>query len=312
MEKGLVILLLCCAGALVAESMPTEEQRRVLELLQQELSDAKASQYPVAEEQQILNAKEQQILNAKEQQIVNAKEQQILNAKEQQILNAKEQKFPFPTNPVEQGIRNQQIRNQQIRNQQILNQQIENAKEQQSANRGVVYTRWGSTECPNTSTLVYSGRAGGAHYSHPGTAADYICLPENPEYYSSSSSASFVGLVYGSEYETWDGPLDNLKDQNVPCAVCYAERNAQIMVPAKITCPSQWTREYNGYLMAAYFGHASAKNFVCLDVNAQPVRGEARSTDGAFFCNTRLGDCLGLDCPPYDTKKELACVVCTR
>ena len=354
MEKGLVILLLCCAGALVAESMPTAEQRRVLELLQQELTNARASQYPVAAKQQIRNQQieeqqirnqqiEQQIRNQQieEQQIRNqqirnqqmqanqypvaanqypvAEKQQIRNQQieEQQMLNAKEQKFPFPTNPVEQGIRNQQIRNQQIRNQQIrnqqiLNQQIENAKEQQSANSGVVYTRWGSTECPNTSTLVYSGRAGGAHYSHPGTAADYICLPENPEYYSSSSSASFVGLVYGSEYETWDGPLDNLKDQNVPCAVCYAERNAQIMVPAKITCPSQWTREYNGYLMAAYFGHASAKNFVCLDVNAQPVRGEARSTDGAFFCNTRLGDCLGLDCPPYDTKKELACVVCTR
>ena len=44
MEKGLVILLLCCAGALIAESMPTEEQERVLELLQQELANAKTSQ----------------------------------------------------------------------------------------------------------------------------------------------------------------------------------------------------------------------------------------------------------------------------
>ena len=39
-----MILLLCCAGALMAESMPTEEQQRVLELLQQELSNAKLSQ----------------------------------------------------------------------------------------------------------------------------------------------------------------------------------------------------------------------------------------------------------------------------
>ena len=53
MEKGLVILLLCCAGALLAESMPTEEQQRVLELLQQELASAKASQYPVAEKQRV-------------------------------------------------------------------------------------------------------------------------------------------------------------------------------------------------------------------------------------------------------------------
>ena len=310
MEKRLVVLLLCCAGALVAESMPTEEQQKVLELLQQELADARASHFPV--EQGIRN---QQIRN-----------QQIENAEEQQILNAKEQRMHFPTNPVEQGIRNQQIENaikQQIEEQRIhfptnpveqgiRNQQIENAKEQQSTNSGVVYTRWGSTECPTTATLVYFGRAGGAHYSHSGTAANYICMPHTPEYYSSTKKATYAALVYGSEYETWGSPLANLANHNVPCAVCYAERNAMIMAPAKITCPSQWTREYNGYLMAAYYGHASPKNFVCVDLDAQPVRGEAKNTDGAFFCHARLGNCHGLDCPPYDTKKDLACVVCTR
>ena len=66
------------------------------------------------------------------QQIENAVEQQIRNQQieEQQILSAKQQRVGFPTNPVEQ--------------------QIENAKEQQSTNNGVVYTRWGSTECPTT------------------------------------------------------------------------------------------------------------------------------------------------------------------
>ena len=256
MEKGLFILLLCCAGALVAESMPSEQQERVLELLEQELAETKA------------------------------------NKEEQKASFPDEQNVHFPTNPTEQ--------------------QIETAKEQQSTNNGVVYTRWGSTECPNTSTLVYFGRAGGAYYSHSGTAANYICMPHNPEYYSSTKKATYAALVYGSEYETWGSELHNLGNHNVPCAVCYAERNAMIMAPAKITCPSQWTREYNGYLMAAYYGHASAKNFVCVDIDAQPVRGEAHSTDGAFFCHARLGNCHGLDCPPYDTKKDLACVVCTR
>ena len=142
MEKGLVILLLCCAGALVADSMPTEEQQRFLERLQQKLASAKASHYPVAEKQrvgfptnpveqqmrnqQIENAVEQQMRN---QQIENAVEQQMRNQQieEQQILSAKQQRVGFPTNPVEQ--------------------QIQNAKEQQSTNNGVVYTRWGSTEC---------------------------------------------------------------------------------------------------------------------------------------------------------------------
>jgi len=275
MEKGLVILLLCCAGALVAESMPTEEQQRVLELLQQELASAKASQYPVAEKQAGFPT--------------NPEDQGIRN---QQIENAEEQKIGFPTNPVEH--------------------QIETAKEQQSRNNGVVYTRWGSTECPKTATRVYMGRAAGAYYTHPGTAANYICMPHNPEYYSSTKKATYAALVYGAEYETWASSLDNLANHNVPCAVCYAERNAMIMAPAKITCPSQWTREYNGYLMASYYKHASPKNFVCVDKDAQPVRGEAHNTEGALFYHARIGNCHGLDCPPYDTKKDLACVVCTR
>ena len=32
---------------------------------------------------------------------------------------------------------------------------------------GVVYVRWGHDSCPSTGAqLVYSGRAGGSHYSH--------------------------------------------------------------------------------------------------------------------------------------------------
>ena len=208
------------------------------------------------------------------------------------IANLGNYKVGFPTNTEEQ--------------------QIENAKEQQSTNNGVVYTCWGSTECHKTATLVYFGRAAGAHYTHPGTAANYICLPHNPEYYGSTKKATYAAYVYGSEYETWGSPLHNPANHNVPCAVCYAERNAMIMVPAKITCPNQWTQEYNGYLMAAYYGHASPKTFVRVDIDAQPVRGEAHSSKGALFYHARLGSCYGLDCPPYDTKKDLACVVCTR
>ena len=165
---------------------------------------------------------------------------------------------------------------------------------------------------PTTAIRVYNGRAAGAHYTHAGTAANYICLPDNPEYYNSTKKAIYAALVYGSEYETWGSPIANLANHNVPCAVCYAERNAMIMVPAKITCPSQWTREYIGYLMASYYAHASAKTFVCVDKDAQPVRGEAHNTAGALFYHARLGSCYGLDCPPYDTKKDLACVVCTK
>ena len=46
------------------------------------------------------------------------------------------------------------------------------------------YVRWDRTTCPSScdTSLVYSGRVGGTHYGHQGGAADYLCLPDNPEY----------------------------------------------------------------------------------------------------------------------------------
>ena len=68
-----------------------------------------------------------------------------------------------------------------------------------------------------------------------------------------AGTQSIRSRVYGAEYQTFDStnPFYSLRDHDVPCAVCYtAERGDKIMIPAKITCPPSWTREYNGYLMA--------------------------------------------------------------
>ena len=50
---------------------------------------------------------------------------------------------------------------------------------------GVIYTRWGRKDCPNTTnaTLVYFGRVVGEHYTNTGGGANYLCLPEDdPEF----------------------------------------------------------------------------------------------------------------------------------
>ena len=40
---------------------------------------------------------------------------------------------------------------------------------------GVVYVRWGHDSCPSTGAqLVYSGRAGGSHYSHSGGGSNPV------------------------------------------------------------------------------------------------------------------------------------------
>ena len=184
---------------------------------------------------------------------------------------------------------------------------------EEDSKKYVVYTRWGQKSCAGKkSTLVYKGRAGGAHYKHTGSASNYICMPDDPEYYSDGTPSTRSALVYGSEYQTAGSPLAALNDDNVPCAVCLAPRQTVLMLPAKQSCPSQWTREYNGYLMAGRYKHVSPKTFVCVDKDAQAVTGEAGNHNGALFYHTKAGSCNGLECPPYDLTKDLSCVVCTR
>ena len=72
---------------------------------------------------------------------------------------------------------------------------------------GLTYTRWGRTICPTTqgTQLLYAGRAGGTHWGHSGGAANYLCVPDDPDhpiqYRSGVQGLSYVAPVeyyYGS------------------------------------------------------------------------------------------------------------------
>ena len=177
---------------------------------------------------------------------------------------------------------------------------------------GLVYTRWGRTSCPTTSgtTLVYSGRAGGSHYSHTGGGANYLCLPDDPEYSSISTTSNEVAyaLVYWAEYEFFVGHHNH----NVPCAVCHvATRSSYLMIPAKYSCPSSWTREYHGHLTAERIALANNKAFECMDASPENVPGGEGDHNGALFYYSKAR-CGGLQCPLYNERYPLTCAVCTK
>ena len=186
---------------------------------------------------------------------------------------------------------------------------------------GVVYTRWGRTTCPSTSgtQLLYAGRAAGSHYTNRGGGANYLCLPEQPEYSTyTAGTQSLRAHLYGAEYETGltnpgeIGPLSAVNDHNVPCAVCYTStRETVLMIPARLTCPSSWTREYYGYLMASQ-RNTYRKKFECVDVSPESVPDSLANTDGALFYHTEVRCGYGIPCPPYDAVKEVVCAVCTK
>ena len=175
----------------------------------------------------------------------------------------------------------------------------------------MVYTRWGNSGCPNiTGTeLVYTGRAGGSFWNQPGGGANYICLPMDPEYnLLSRGGVQGESPVWGAEYEQ---PLVGAHNHNVPCAVCHGTtRETVLMIPAKTSCPTSWTKEYDGYLMSEHINHYR-RMFVCIDSAQESFPGTGAQTNGALFYHTEA-DCTNLPCPPYNNEQELNCVVCTK
>ncbi len=176
----------------------------------------------------------------------------------------------------------------------------------------MTFVRWGHTKCPrvrNTRRL-YKGVVAGTWFNHKGGSANYLCLPDEPEYegIKTTGSRSF-SWIYGTEYEQ---PIKGVHDHGAPCAVCYdSDDNTQLMIPAMINCPSGWTRDYYGYLMGPNEGHPNSKEFICVDKAQKSSHGSAGNQNGALLYHVRA-KCSGIHCPPYDPNLVLTCVVCSK
>ena len=139
-------------------------------------------------------------------------------------------------------------------------------------------------------------------------------MPDNPDYIPETAGVTvpYFSIVRGAEYEFFAGPLANLTQHNAPCAVCFVPtRSATIMVPAKTTCPSSWTREYYGYLSTAREHHYRS-SYTCIDNTPEVIAGTSGNEDpGSLFYYT-ISNCVGLLCPPYEHSRILSCAVCTK
>ena len=162
--------------------------------------------------------------------------------------------------------------------------------------------------------LVYDGLTAGSSYEHTGGGANYICAVKDAKYHPGATTVNRGWVtLYGAEYETKLGQaLDGLANQNIPCAVCeVSTRSKHLMVPGTYECPTGWTQEYSGWLMSAYQGYKRTM-FVCLDKDPQTVPGHQHQTEGTVMYHVEAECTVGLPCGPYDNRKELSCVVCTK
>ena len=115
--------------------------------------------------------------------------------------------------------------------------------------------------------------------------------------------------VHGAEYER---PVHGTHDGNPPCAVCYVPtRPTVVMIPAKASCPPNWTREYYGYLMSGHNGNHEFM-FECVDRAQESLPGTSGHINGAEFYHAEATCGSGLPCPPYNNDKEVNCAVCTK
>ena len=159
-------------------------------------------------------------------------------------------------------------------------------------------------------TRVYSGRTGSSQGGHQGGASNYVCMPDDPEYtLPYENGVRQESYVYGTEYE--EALVSGRHQHNAPCAVCYlSTMNTVIMIPAKTSCPSGWTREYYGYLMSEHKNHWRTL-YTCVDKDMESVPGSQNHINGGHFYHVEA-HCNGVVCPPYNNFKELNCVVCSK
>ena len=84
------------------------------------------------------------------------------------------------------------------------------------------------------------------------------------------------------------------------------------MIPAQLSCPSSWTREYYGYLMTerSHFTHHRS-TFECVEQSPQSVPGSIGSRNEALFYHVEVKCGYGIPCPPYDApckRSHMCCV----
>ena len=173
---------------------------------------------------------------------------------------------------------------------------------------GRVYTRWGSNACTFTpgTELVYSGRTGGRVSTQALEDDTFLCMPREPDYKQSQ-------YLKGEQEEDVNRyQYSDLIIHDIPCAVCYATTRASLlMIPAKTSCPVDWTAEYEGYLMSEQNGSEMRGKYMCVDQSLGLHNADQPRHDRLSLVEVKC-DSHDQGCAPYQPNKKLSCIVCTR
>ena len=146
-------------------------------------------------------------------------------------------------------------------------------------------------------------------------------MPLTVEYAEFEEGIQFTArsFLHGVEYEMQDSPLESVHNHDVPCAVCLVKhRSETLMIPAALSCPVGWRREYAGYLVSSQSSVSGDAQkhyrtmFECLDSKPEKfIGGASDESEVALFLLVEA-DCTTLPCLPYLRGVEITCVVCSK
>ncbi|XP_076448779.1 uncharacterized protein LOC143285407 [Babylonia areolata] len=171
---------------------------------------------------------------------------------------------------------------------------------------GSSFIRWGNAECPENTSLVYSGVAGGTRSGDSGGASNYLCLMKTPQLDNTTHTPYHNGLR-GAQYQDVEGH----DDQDVVCSVCRAPQATTLMIPGTLTCPSGWATRYRGHLMSEHYNSKGRTEYVCVDKDRQHRQGGQENEWAVEFCHVVAKTGGSLPWPVSVNDKVVTCVVCS-
>lgn len=130
-----------------------------------------------------------------------------------------------------------------------------------------------------------------------------------PSSFPTSTYGSYYGRVYGAEYQFTYKKV--AIDDDVPCAICKVKpATTTMMIPAKQSCPQNWTLQYHGYLSAPHYNYYSSE-YICIDNDPEFFEGLRQVNSAGHELYPVRAYCGSLPCPNYKSGQYIACAVCT-
>ena len=186
-------------------------------------------------------------------------------------------------------------------------------------------------EPPNVYYIYFPGTIGGDYHNDEGGGSNFLCLPHDPEYSKhvqvETEDKRARARISGVEFEyiedfkklfTLPKKKTGLENDHPTalCSVCQTHAKLNVlMIPARIHCPSGWTREYQGYLMATQ-QYMKRTEYICVDHKPDISKGAGQWNKGGLlhFVETSCGvlECHKRVKGKYRENWEVTCVVCSR